>query len=235
MKCRHCDNLNLLTRPTCAHCGEDLPSDEPSQSWTVWEIPRHERQRDPGVEWWKSLALSGAVLIVLAGGGFVTFDRWPTRQREYAPAPTEATGSPTMDPSTQVSAMGTLLQSISTSSDNLPGTLGSCSTVTSDIEPLRQLINERTTHLRQARNVQTDAIPDGESLRQALVSMLQATLDADNEYLRWAERPVCTSAGKSSTITQANDAATTAKQSFVGLWNGIATQYGQPTYSWDDL
>jgi hypothetical protein len=110
---------------------------------------------------------------------------------------------PTVDPSTQIGEMGTLLESISASSDNLPSTLGSCSTVASDIGPLRQLIQDRTAHLQQAQNLRTDAISDGESLKQALVPMLQATLDADQKYLDWAEQPECTSIGSDSAITEA--------------------------------
>ncbi|MBC6465498.1 hypothetical protein [Actinomadura alba] len=65
--------------------------------------------------------------------------------------------------------------------------------------------------------------------------MLQVTLDADQKYLAWAQRPNCTSAYTDSTITAANYAATTAKRMFVDLWNDIAFQYGQPTYRWDHL
>jgi hypothetical protein len=248
MRCRYCHNLNLLTLPTCTHCGEELaPNEDPQPSWTAGETPRHERPRDPGVERWKSMALSVVVIAALGGGGFVTFDHWPTREPGYNPTPpqsevidsgaptTPESGAPTTDPTAQVGDMGTLLQSVSASSDNLPSTLGSCSTVDSDIGPLRQLIEDRTAHVQQAQDLEADAIPDGESLKQALVSMLQATLDADQHYLTWAEEPDCTSVTSNSTIKEANDAATTAKRTFVDLWNDIAAQYGQPTYQWDDL
>lgn len=241
MKCRYCNNLNLLIRSTCTHCGEELTSaEDPQPSRTAWETPRSVRPRDPGIERWKSMVLSVVVLAALSGGGLTTFDRWPTRQPGYGPtpSPTEVIDSaaPATDPSTQVGEVGALLESISTSSaDNLPRTLGSCSTVASDIGPLRRLIRERTAHTQRAQSLRTDAIPDGESLKQALVSMLQAMLDADQEYLVWARRPGCTSAYKDSTIKTANDAATTAKQTFVNLWNGVASQYDQPTYQWNDL
>ena len=65
--------------------------------------------------------------------------------------------------------------------------------------------------------------------------MLQATLDADQKYLTWAKQPKCTGITPGSPITGANDAATAAKQTFVDQWNAIASQYGQPTYEWDDL
>ncbi|MFC5749804.1 hypothetical protein [Actinomadura rugatobispora] len=236
MRCRYCGNLDLSPLPFCTHCGEEQPPAEaPRTPGTAWEVPRHQRPRDPAAERWMSIGLSALVLVVLIGGGVITFRHWPTRDpgRVAAVSPSGPAGSDA--PAAQVGAMATLLRSISASSGDLPGTLGSCSSVESDIGPLRRLIEERTGHLQQARNLRTDAVPDGDSVKQALVSMLQVTLDTDQKYLTWAERPLCTSAYGDAAITEANNAATRSKQTFVGLWNGLATEYGRQTYTWDDL
>src|SRR5262245_16244104 len=96
MKCRYCANLTLLTRPTCTHCGEEFPPAKRRQQQRIpWQMPRHERPLDPAFERWKSMVLSAVVVAALAGGGFVTFDRWPAHEHESAPtaAPTKGVGS----------------------------------------------------------------------------------------------------------------------------------------------
>lgn len=77
---------------------------------------------------------------------------------------------------------------------------------------------------------------------QALTGAWQASSQADQDFARWAQDEAsqgCTQGDHPDPNYQAatapDDQATTDKQSFAALWNPVATQYGLPTYQWEEL
>jgi hypothetical protein len=194
-----------------------------------------------GDQAWKSLAVVVLVAAALVGGSAFTFQKWPVHTVVTPPSltPSVEPSTPAPDPSAQIDGINTLLQSIKASRAKLPDTLGDCATVSSDIQPLEQVVRERDNQANEATNVQADGLPNGDALKQALVDMTRSTLTADQKYLDWAWPATsggnCTDAGKDTTINHANQTAADAKRRFAELWNADAQQYGEPTYAWHDF
>lgn len=257
VKCPWCHNDNVLLRSTCPHCGEEIPKTEEIESPADGAA---EEQDAPPVDLltavpdsWKGVVLAAIVALLLGGGGKVTFDHWPrdvlagespaagpTVAVEPQPSDAGTESSPTEESATaQVEAIDSLLGFVRTSHRKLPGTLGGCGSVASDIGPLKDVTEERRQQAEQAVNLQVDAVPDGESLKQALVEMTSTSLEADERYVAWAERAessiTCTDASKDGSVTTANKAASAAKRRFVQLWDSLPQRYGQSTYKAGDL
>ena len=83
------------------------------------------------------------------------------------------------------------------------------------------------------------ALPAG--MIQALTGAWQASVQADQDYVAWAqdEDSGRCEAGHAdpnlSAATAPADQANADKVTFLGLWNPIATRYGLPTYQWSQL
>jgi hypothetical protein len=244
MKCRWCANTNFSLGSTCTHCGEDLfPKPDPEEEPTR-RTPEDEELHAATVTWFKSLGVSLVTLSALTLGGVSTYVHWPVKESPpVLPTPTVSAGSagspaPTEDPLSELTAMNTLLQSITATRAKVPDTLGSCTNIASDAGSLKVIVQERTDQASQATSLAATALPDGEGLKEALVSMAQATLDADQKYLSWARRAqsgTCTDASGNAAINTANQTAADAKRAFVSLWNNDAGQYNQQTYDWKDF
>lgn len=135
--------------------------------------------------------------------------------------------------------MNTVLEAVKSTRSELPDSLGSCASVDSDLGVLQQVVKERQDQAEQAKNVQTSGLTDGDALKQAMVDMTQGTLDADQDYLDWAQQAQssgdCTDVEESGEIGDANQKAADAKRQFVALWNPIAQQSNQPSYAWNDF
>ena len=72
----------------------------------------------------------------------------------------------------------------------------------------------------------------------ALKSAWLSSIKADQYYLRWARDEISRgcAANSSARAAAGPDAqATAGKETFVGVWNPIATRYGLPTYRWNQL
>jgi len=74
------------------------------------------------------------------------------------------------------------------------------------------------------------------------VGAWQNSIKADQDFAQWAQDEVsndCTTNAQSDPNAQAavapDDQATADKKAFVSPWNPIATQYGLPTYQWNQL
>ena len=69
--------------------------------------------------------------------------------------------------------------------------------------------------------------------------MAQTSLDADQEYLNWAQAATasgdCQDVTDGGTIGQANQDAADAKRGFVALWNPYAARLGLTHYVWNDF
>lgn len=251
MTCRWCGNDNVLDRRTCPHCGEDTKRLE--EAYAPENGPEHREEkaleglRETVIAGGKSFAVSAVAVVMLFGGGKICYTHWPmTMWPRSLPPPTVSTTpvpsssvTTSADPTAQAADIGSLLAAVHASKNDLPRSLGSCNTVASDIEPLRELIDERDKQNTTASNLETGALPDGDELKEALMEMTQASLDADRAYLDWAEQAqsslFCTAASHDSSITAANKRATAAKRHFAELWNSTAQMFEQTLYNSDDF
>ena len=76
----------------------------------------------------------------------------------------------------------------------------------------------------------------------ALTNAWQNSIKADQHFAQWAQDEVshgCTQNDQSDPNALAavspDNKATIDKKNFVSLWNPMATQYGLPTYQWNQL
>jgi hypothetical protein len=133
----------------------------------------------------------------------------------------------------QAEAVSSLLAMGNGSADRLTGAVAdvkACGNLSSDIQEIQQVENQRQTEYDQAQALQTGSLPNGADLKSDLVSALSYSLQADNDYLTYAQdvqSSGCTSGSQASAIAAGNQAVG-YKDSFIGLWNPIATTYQLP-------
>lgn len=254
--CPWCRNDNILLRPNCPHCGEEIEKAEETefQADDEAEEPLPADLLEEVPDSWKGAAVAVLVAFVLVAGGKVTFDHWPRHifpgessqprpsitAEPWPPGETAAPSSPAEDPAiAQVEAIDGLLAAVTASHRKLPDTLGGCDSAAADLGPLKEVTEERRQQAEQAGFLQVDAIPEGDALKQALMEMTSASLQADEEYVTWAEQAqssvTCTEASQDSSIVTANKTATSAKRRFADLWSSIASQHGGSAYTAGDF
>ena len=123
----------------------------------------------------------------------------------------------------------------------LVSNVGQCINIASDVRQIQQIANQRSSELSQATALQTDAIPNGGTLKSQLMRALRVSLTIDNGYLKWAQEQQnsgCTVGTDSTYYQQAtalNSQATDDKLKFVDTWNPIATQYGLTQFQAGDI
>lgn len=162
-------------------------------------------------------------------------------------APQPASSSPTADPTSEASAVDSVLRQ--TASDRKAAAaavtdLASCGASTGlsgDVQALQAAQSDRASLVNQLRNDPVDQLEGGSQAVQLLETALQDSATADGDY---AQAGQDVSANPSSCtaneITQdthfqagqnQDKTATADKTSFTAVWNPIAQQYGlQP---WD--
>jgi hypothetical protein len=105
---------------------------------------------------------------------------------------------------------------------NLPGAVGE----------LQDVVSRRITESRLAATLPTGALADGAAVKSGLISVLGKSLQADRDYLAWAQQlqaSGCTQSGQAGayqTALNANQVADAAKQAFAQVWNQVAPKYG---------
>ena len=120
-----------------------------------------------------------------------------------------------------------------------------CSALTSsqlaaDITIIRSVAINRQSEYNQASSLSVGALANGSNLKNGLLDALRASLNADNDYLRWArqEQQGCFLATNSDAFNQAGtwDAqAVTAKTDFASQWNPVAQRYALPPVTQADI
>jgi hypothetical protein len=165
------------------------------------------------------------------------------------PPSSQGQSSPSGTAATQAAAVNSLLMT----SGQTRGELGpavndiqnSCASISSsqlasDVATIQTVAMQRKSEYDQATNLQTDALANGAQLKSDLLSALQYSMNADNDYLKWArqEQSGCfpaTSSGDFNAAGTADDQAVAAKTSFANVWNQIAPQYGYATVTQGDI
>lgn len=201
-------------------------------------------------------------VVLLAGGGAAaagillhSSHRSPTVASTYGtsqdsggqPSSVSATASASSQPTQQQAAEALarlLAQSVSdrTSIVNAASDVTQCGPdLNQDPQVFQSAATSRQSLLSQLADLPgSSALP--EQMLQALTSAWQASIQADQDFARWAQDEIsqgCTQNDHSDPGYQAavtpDSQATAAKKSFAGFWDPIATQYELPPYQWDQL
>jgi hypothetical protein len=107
------------------------------------------------------------------------------------------------------------------------------------ISQLNQAISERQATISRLAALSMTAVPSGQLLLADFRQLLQQSVRADQDFIGWmqdiqnsATCPVDTSTDASYQAgLRASRRASRAKSGFLGLWNPLASQFGQPTFT----
>ena len=154
-----------------------------------------------------------------------------------SPAATSAPSSssaPTLA-SRQAAAVNNLLSSSAATLRALQGAVSevfNCTNLSSAVPQIQNVVNQRSTEYNQASALSTSALADGAAVKSDLIAALRNSLDADKDFLTWAQQqlnPGCTPTAQSSAYNAAYNAsqqAGAAKKAFIQVWDLVAAQYG---------
>lgn len=212
----------------------------------------------PGLRW--AIIVAVVALLVVGGvAAALAFLRpapaktviiYPQRSTTTTrPRPTPTTTVPSSSTSTlattarqEAESLNALL--INSSSDragivSATSDISNCGNLSQDEATLQSSGQSRQMLLQQLSQLNTAELPNSAKLVSALTAAWQASLQADSSYAAWAsdlEQSGCV--GQASTddanwqaAQTANMQATAAKTEFVAIWNPIASTYGLPQYT----
>ena len=206
--------------------------------------PRQSRHRSGVIGLILALASVGIAAAVAIG---VVLSARPARDRPAvsSPAATSARSSssaPSSAPSSsgpalasrQAAAVNDLLSSSAATRKALQGAVSKardCTDLSSAVSQIQNAVNQRNAEYNQASALSTSALADGTIVKTDLTAALRSSLDADRDYLAWAQQLKlgCAAATQSSAYNaayQADQQANAAKEAFIQVWNPVAAQYG---------
>ncbi len=201
----------------------------------------------------------GALVVVIAAGAIAAVvlsgkksggGGGPGGQVSSSPPPHSASSPPPAPTArSQASAISTLLMTSGTTRGKLEPAVAdienNCSAVSasqlaSDVATIRTVQMQRKSEYSQAFDLQVGALANGSQLKNGLLNALQASLNADTDYLQWArqEQSGCFPASNSTAFNSAGSwdtQAVNAKTSFAGQWNPVAQQYSLPTVTEENI
>ena len=135
----------------------------------------------------------------------------------------------------QATAVNNLLDSSAATRKALHGAVNqvsNCTNLSSAVSQIRSAVNQRSSENNQASALSTAALASGARVKSDLIAALRNSLDADRDYLTWAQQQLnsgCTPSAQSSAYKAARNAdqqADASKEAFVQVWNQVAAQYG---------
>ena len=207
--------------------------------------PRQPRRR-PGV-----ITLALAVAAVAIAAAVAIGVALPDRSTPGAPAVSSpAVSSPVLSPaatsapssssaptlaSRQAAAVNNLLSSSAATLKALQGAVSevfNCTNLSSAVPQIQNVVNQRSTEYNQASALSTSALANGAAVKSDLIAALRNSLDADRDFLTWAQQqlsPGCTPTAQSSAYNAAYNASQQAgasKKAFIQVWDLVAAQYG---------
>jgi serine/threonine protein kinase len=194
----------------------------------------------PGKRRRSGAVLAGAViaLIVVAGGAVAVIKLHPHSGPTTSPptsptAPANSSSSPPAQSAAEAATVNNLLTSSAASRMPLQSAVTdvmNCTNLAGAVAQIQQVVNQRNDEYNNASNLSTQALPNGVTLKSDLMLALLNSLDADKDYLAWAqheENVACPSQSSAyNDALNADGTASQAKQAFVGEWNPIARTYG---------
>jgi hypothetical protein len=203
----------------------------------------------------------GAVALLAAGGAAAAVFIGQPARNSHAVAGTSTTAAPAAEQPVPASATPTLPSPSAQqpAAESLAGLLAQSVTDRSSIVNAASGVSQCGPALSQAPQVfenaaaarqqllsQLASLPGRSALSgqmlQALTGAWQASAAADQDFARWARDELsqgCTPNDQADLNFQAaagpDGQATAGKKAFVSLWNPMATQYGLPSYRWNQL
>jgi hypothetical protein len=158
----------------------------------------------------------------------------PAATSARSPSSAPASSSAPALASRQAAAVNDLLSSSAATRKALQGAVSDardCTDLSSAISQIQNAVNQRSTEYNQASALSTSALADGAIVKADLTAALRSSLDADRDYLAWAQQQKlgCAPATQSSAFNaayQADTQANAAKEAFVQVWNPVAARYG---------
>jgi hypothetical protein len=135
----------------------------------------------------------------------------------------------------QAAAVSNVLSSSAATLKALQGAVSevfNCTNLSSAVRQIQNVVNQRSTEYNQASALSTSALANGAAVKSDLIAALRNSLDADKDFLTWAQQqlsPGCTPTTQSSAYNAAYNASQQAgasKKAFVQVWDLVAAQYG---------
>src|SRR4029077_17779516 len=154
-----------------------------------------------------------------------------------SPAATSAPSSSSASTlaSRQAAAVNNLLSSSAATLKALQGAVSeviNCTNLSRAVRQIQNVVNQRSTEYNQASALSTSALANGAAVKSGLIAALRNSLDADKEFLAWAQQqlnPGCPPTAQSSAYNAAHNASQQAgasKRAFVQVWDPVAARYG---------
>jgi serine/threonine protein kinase len=134
----------------------------------------------------------------------------------------------------QATAVGNLLASSATTRQALQTAVTqvqACTNLSAAVGQIQDVVNQRSSQYEQASTLSTADLASGAIVKSDLVTALHDSLNADRDYLTWAQQQSagCTPGAQSGAYTTAYNAdqqANAAKAQFAQVWDPIAARYG---------
>ena len=137
--------------------------------------------------------------------------------------------------SQQAAAVNNVLRSSTATLKALQGAVSevfNCTNLPGAVRQIQDVVGQRSTEYGQASALSISALANGATVKSDLIAALRGSLDADQDFLTWAQQQLnsgCAPAAQSSAYNAAYDAsqqAGVAKEAFIQVWNPIAARYG---------
>ncbi len=190
-----------------------------------------------------TLAVAAVAIAAAAAIGVALPDRstpgTPTGSSPAVSSPAATSAPSSSSASTlasrQAAGVNNLLTSSAAALKALKGTVSEvrdCTNLSSAVHQIQTVVNQRSAEYNQASALSTSALANGPTMKSDLIAALRNSLDADKDYLTWAQQqlnPECAPTAQSSAYIAANNAshqASAAKEAFIRVWNPVAAQYG---------
>jgi serine/threonine protein kinase len=211
--------------------------------------PQQPRRRPGAVRLILAVAATAIVAAAVAAGVAHTSRPAPGTPAISSPAassaPSSSAPSPSASASTlawrQAAAVNKLLGSSTATRkalQNAVSQIGSCTNLSGAVSMIQDVVGQRTSQYNQASALPTTTLPSGTIVKSDLITALRDSLNADRDYLTWAQQQLntgCTPTAQSSAYNAAYHAdqqADAAKETFAQVWNPVAARYGlQPSPS----
>jgi hypothetical protein len=212
-------------------------------------------RRRPARRGWLIAAAAAAVLASVGAGAFVAAKIVPG----HGGAPTAPGGAGPVSSTSQVTsppastqlpgaaAMATLGSYLarsasvrSTIQSAISGVQECSESPSSGEATLQRAINTRQDILNALPTLSVSGLPNGAQLVSTLTTTMQDSITADRDYQGWMRDFASSGSPCGSNPSQdphyaaavtVSEAATTAKNAFVAIWDPMAPRYGQPAYS----
>ncbi len=213
------------------------------------QAPRARRHRPPRRGW----LIAVIAVAVLAGAAAFLAARTELPSRAPAPANpappvTPAPVSPSSSGPAVMAALGSYLARSASVRPAVQTAIDGVRTCSQSLDSgnaaLQRAINTRQDILTGLRTLSPAGLPSGAQLISTLTAAMRNSIEADRYYQNWMTNFANSGRACGSDHSQdsayvagqnASGAATTAKQTFLDIWNQLASRYGQATYTSADF